>query len=131
MHTPQWPVAVRHAQTRARRPRRVHPRARRVSVTVCRAACGLLRCASVARPDTPSLPAPRVSFTLARDCLFLLLLLLLLFSAVSKQKMPKTRVKPENTWGFPGIFGYYPHCVDAGEIVVGHCQAFLIVVQPA
>ena len=41
----------------------------------------------------------------------------------------KTRVKPENTWGFPGIFGYYPHWTL--EIVVGHCQAFLIVVQPA
>jgi len=45
--------------------------------------------------------------------------------------MPKTRVKPENTWGFPGIFGYYPHWTLLAEIVVGHCQAFLIVVQPA
>ena len=35
-------------------------------------------------------------------------------SAVSKQKMPKNRVKPENTWGFPGIFGYYPH-LEAGD----------------
>ena len=35
-------------------------------------------------------------------------------SAVSKQKMPKYRVKPENTWGFPGIFGYYPH-LEAGD----------------
>ena len=42
-------------------------------------------------------------------------------SAVSKQKMPKIRVKPENTWVFPGTL----------EIVVGHCQAFLIVVQSA
>ena len=48
---------------------------------------------------------------------------------VSKQKMQKTRVKPENTWVFPGIFGYYPHWTL--EIVVGHCQAFLIVVQLA
>ena len=50
-------------------------------------------------------------------------------SAASKQKMAKKRVKPENTWVFPGIFGYYPHWTL--EIVVGHCQAFLIVVQPA
>jgi len=27
---------------------------------------------------------------------------------VSKQKMKKTRVKPENIWDFPGIIGYYP-----------------------
>ena len=40
-------------------------------------------------------------------------------------KRQKAQVKPENTWGFPGIFGYYPHWTL--EIVVGHCQAFLIV----
>ena len=28
----------------------------------------------------------------------------------ASRKCQKTRVKPENTWGFPGIFGYYPHC---------------------
>ncbi|EOD33820.1 hypothetical protein EMIHUDRAFT_229099 [Emiliania huxleyi CCMP1516] len=51
--------------------------------------------------------------------------------SASKQKMAKSpRVKPENTWVFlPGIFGYYPHWTL--EAVVGHCQAFLIVVQPA
>ena len=27
----------------------------------------------------------------------------------ASRKCQKTRVKPENTWGFPGIFGYYPH----------------------
>jgi len=47
----------------------------------------------------------------------------------ASRKRQKTRVKPENTWVFPGIFGYYPHWTL--EIVVGHCQAFLIVVQPA
>ena len=47
----------------------------------------------------------------------------------ASRKCQKTRVKPENTWVFPGIFGYYPHWTL--EIVVGHCQAFLIVVQPA
>ena len=47
----------------------------------------------------------------------------------ASRKWQKTRVKPENTWDFPGIFGYYPHWTL--EIVVGHCQAFLIVVQPA
>jgi len=47
----------------------------------------------------------------------------------ASRKSPKNRVKPENTWVFPGIFGYYPHWTL--EIVVGHCQAFLIVVQPA
>jgi len=67
-------------------------------------------------------------FTLLCYCL---LLLLLLFSS-QQAEMPKTRVKPENTWGFPGarcLFGYYPHWTL--EIVVGHSQAFLIVVQPA
>ena len=52
----------------------------------------------------------------------------------ASRKCQKTRVKPENTWGFPGIFGYYPqtgHVEDTLEIVVGHCQAILIVVQPA
>ena len=47
----------------------------------------------------------------------------------ASRKWQKTRVKPENTWGFPGIFGYYPHWTL--EIVVGHCQAFLTVVQSA
>ena len=47
----------------------------------------------------------------------------------ASRKRQKTRVNPENTWVFPGIFGYYPHWTL--EIVVGHCQAFLIVVQPA
>jgi len=47
----------------------------------------------------------------------------------AKQKMAKPRVKPQNTWDFPGIFGYYLHWTL--EIVVGHCQAFLTVVQPA
>ena len=46
-----------------------------------------------------------------------------------RENAKKTRVKPENTWGFPGIFGCYPHWTL--EIVVGHCQAFLIAVQPA
>ena len=52
-------------------------------------------------------------------------------SAASKQKTAKNRVKPENTWisRVFTIFGYYPHWTL--EIVVGHCQAFLIVVQPA
>ena len=55
-------------------------------------------------------------------------------SAVSKQKMPKTPGNTRKYLGFsryfnPGIFGYYPHWTL--EIVVGHCQAFLIVVQPA
>ena len=27
----------------------------------------------------------------------------------ASRKWQKTRVKPENTWDFPGIFGYYPH----------------------
>ena len=65
--------------------------------------------------------------------LFTVVTVLLLFSGErgqqAVQKMPKTRVNPEKTWGFPGIFGYYPHWTL--EIVVGHCQAFLIVVQPA
>ena len=49
----------------------------------------------------------------------------------ASRKCQKTRVKPENTRGtrkypgFPGIFGYYPHWTL--EIVVGHCQAFLII----
>jgi len=47
----------------------------------------------------------------------------------ASRKCQKPRVNPENTWVFPGIFGYYPHWTL--EIVVGHCQAFLIVVQPA
>jgi len=47
----------------------------------------------------------------------------------ASRKRLKNRVKPENTWVFPGIFGYYPHWTL--EVVVGHCQAFLIVVQPA
>ena len=47
-----------------------------------------------------------------------------------RRKWQKTRVKPEeNTWVFPGIFGYYPHWTL--EIVVGHCQAILTVVQSA
>ena len=53
----------------------------------------------------------------------------LLFSgqqAEHGKKTGKTRKYPR---GFPGIFGYYPHWTL--EIVVGHCQAFLIVVQPA
>jgi len=55
-------------------------------------------------------------------------------SVVSKQKMPKKPGKTRKYLGFPGyffpgIFGYYPHWTL--EIVVGHCQAFLIVVQPA
>ena len=37
----------------------------------------------------------------------------------ASRKWQKTRVKPENTWSFPGIFGYYPHWTL--EIVVGHC----------
>ena len=47
-------------------------------------------------------------------------------------KWQKNRVNPENTWVFPGIYyflGYYPHWTL--EIVVGHCQAFLTVVQSA
>jgi len=57
------------------------------------------------------------------------LLLFVTLVTVVQQKLPKTRVTPEKTWGFPGIFGYYPHWTP--EIVVGHWQAFLIVVQPA
>jgi len=61
-----------------------------------------------------------------------LLLLLLLFSGASKQKikMAKTPGKTRKYLGFSGYcFGYYPHWTL--ENVVGHCQAFLIVVQPA
>jgi len=52
--------------------------------------------------------------------------------ATSKQKMAKNpgkNPKIVNTWDFPGIFGYYPHWTL--EIIVGHCQAFLTVVQSA
>jgi len=48
--------------------------------------------------------------------------LLLLFSGQQAEN-------GKNTWVFPGIFRYYPHWTL--DIVVGHCQAFLIVVQPA
>ena len=37
----------------------------------------------------------------------------------ASRKWQKTRVKPENTWGFPGIFGYYPHWTLEIQIVVG------------
>ena len=50
-------------------------------------------------------------------------------SAASKQKTAKNPGKTRKYLGFPGYFGYYPHWTL--EIVVGHCQAFLIVVQPA
>jgi len=62
----------------------------------------------------------------------MLLLFVTVVTAVQRpasRKWQNPRVKPENAWGFPGIFGYYPHWTL--EIVVGHCQAFLIVVQPA
>ena len=54
--------------------------------------------------------------------LLLLLLLLLLFSdqrSASRKKMPKKPGKTalENTWVFPGKFGYYRHWTL--EIVVG------------
>ena len=40
---------------------------------------------------------------------------LLLFSGQqASRKCQKTRVKPENTWVFSGIFGYYPH-LEAGD----------------
>ena len=61
--------------------------------------------------------------------LFVTVVTVVLCSAASKQKTAKKPVKPENTRDLPGIFRYYPHWTL--EIVVGHCQAFLIVVQPA
>ena len=50
-------------------------------------------------------------------------------SAASKQKMAKTPGKTRKYLEFSGYFGYYPHWTL--EIVVGHCQAFLTVVQSA
>ena len=58
--------------------------------------------------------------------LFVTVRLLLLFSGKFSGQQAENG---KNTWGFPGIFGYYPHWTL--EIVVGHCQAFLTVVQSA
>ena len=60
--------------------------------------------------------------------LLLLLLILVVQCMVSKQKMPK---KPGKTRKYLGFSGYFRVLHWTLEIVVGHCQAFLIVVQPA
>ena len=62
-------------------------------------------------------------------------MLLLFVTVVTVVQRPASRTakppgKTRKYLGFPaGIFGYYPHWTL--EIVVGHCQAFLIVVQLA
>ena len=61
-------------------------------------------------------------------------MLLLFVTVVTVVQRPASRTaknpgKTRKYLGFPGYFGYYPHWTL--EIVVGHCQAFLIVVQPA
>ena len=58
-------------------------------------------------------------------------------SVVSKQKTAKNPGKTRKYLGFPGYFRVITRTVllwtlrCALEVVVGHCQAFLIVVQPA
>ena len=49
----------------------------------------------------------------------------------ASRKCQKTRVKPENTWVFPRVFSGIIPALDAGDRRVGHCQAFLTVVQSA